>query len=91
MPYSVLRKIDYLPIASVHSHPNTSDLTTMGYGMETYYKSDQLKVINGQSPVYNYVYFSKLKNLYLAGWYNPIFIKSINNYKRLYFGTLNSK
>lgn len=39
--YSVLSKVDELPIASLHSHPDTSDLTTMGYSMETYYKSDQ--------------------------------------------------
>ena len=32
-----------------------------------------------------------MKNLYLVGWYNPVFIKSINNYKSFYFGTLNSK
>ena len=89
--YSVLSKVDELPIASLYSHPDTSDLTTMGYSMETYYKSDQWKVVNGQSPVYNYVYFPKMKNLYLVGWYNPVFIKSINNYKSFYFGTLNSK
>ena len=65
--YSVLRGIDKFPLASVHSHPDTSDLTTMEYSMETYYKSDQWKVVNGQSPVYNYVYFPKMKNLYLVG------------------------
>ena len=89
--YSVLRGIDKFPLDSVHSHPDTSDLTTMGYSMETYYKSDQWKVVNRQSPVYNYVYFPKMKNLYLVGWYNPVFIKLINNYKSFYFGTLNSK
>ena len=45
--YSVLSKVDELPIASLYSHPDTSDLTTMGYSMETYYKSDQWKVANG--------------------------------------------
>ena len=45
--YSVLSKVDELPIDSLYSHPDTSDLRTMGYSMETYYKSDQWKVVNG--------------------------------------------
>ena len=80
-----------LPIASVHSHPNTTDLTTMGYTSETYSGSDQQSVYNGLSSIYNYVYFPDSKSLYLAGKYTPIYIRGINSYKDLYFGTLNHK
>ena len=80
-----------LPISSVHSHPNTLDVLTMGYHIDTYYGSDQWKVNNNQASRYNYVYFPKSTSLYLAGEYNPVYIKHIRIYNNFYFGTLNHK
>ncbi len=91
--YTVLAGDDNapLPISSVHSHPNTLDVLTMGYHNDTYYGSDQWKVNNNQASLYNYVYFPKSTSLYLAGKYNPIYIKHIRSYNNFYFGTLNHK
>ena len=91
--YTVLAGDDNapLPISSVHSHPNTLDVLTMGYHNDTYYRSDQWKVNTNQASLYNYVYFPKSTSLYLAGEYNPIYIKHIRSYNNYYFGTLNHK
>ena len=91
--YTVLAGDDNapLPISSVHSHPNTLDVLTMGYHDDTYYRSDQWKVNTNQASLYNYVYFPKSTSLYLAGKYNPIYIKHIRSYNNFYFGTLNHK
>lgn len=90
-PYSVLSGKQISPISSVHSHPGTTDLTTMGYISETYYRSDQWKVNNGLAPKYNYVYFPCLKSLYQAGWYTPVYIRRVAKFQDFYFGTLNHK
>ncbi len=87
-PYSVLSGKQIPPISSVHSHPGTTDLTTMGYISETYYRSDQWKVNNGLAPKYNYVYFPCLKSLYQAGWYTPVYIRRVAKFQDFYFGTL---
>ncbi|MBQ2373402.1 MAG: hypothetical protein II289_09560 [Bacteroidales bacterium] len=74
--YTVLAGDDNAPllISSVHSHPNTLDVLTMGYHNDTYYRSDQWKVNTNQASLYNYVYFPKSTSLYLAGKYNPILL-----------------
>lgn len=87
--YLTMTGDERLPIASVHSHPNTADLTTMGYSTETYSRSDQWKVNNNIAPKNNYVYFPK--SLYLAGQYTPVYIRKIDSYQDFYFGILNHR
>ena len=89
--YFTMTGEESLPIASIHSHPNTTDLTTMGYSLYTYSTSDQWKVNNSIAPKLNYVYFPKSRSLYLAGQYSPYYIRKIEAYQDFYFGTLNHR
>ena len=89
--YFTMTGEESLPIASMHSHPNTTDITTMGYSSDTYSRSDQWKVNNSIAPKLNYVYFPKSRSLYLVGQYSPYYIRKIEAYQDFYFGTLNHR
>ena len=85
-----------VPVASIHSHPNIGITTndesvSMGYD-EGYVVTgnDYYHFLNGNSPVYNYVYFPASGRLYNVEKYRPRFIKKIGtSFKGFYFGTLN--
>ena len=87
-------------IALIHSHPMlnienptsiTSQKESMGYndlvglGDVLYKRGPYLKNAN------YYTYFPKTKQLWSVEFYEPRFIMNITSYKRLFFGTLNSR
>ena len=88
------------PNASVHSHPDTGlslyeEKESMGYWPDGY-AGDARKArrdirANGISAEKNYVYFPNSSHLYFVEYYNPRYIRSINNYRQFYFGTLNHR
>ena len=92
--YSILKGVDDVPIASVHSHPNVityrKERETMGYDDGwVQYGNDRQKVYWGVVPKYNYVYFPTSQTLYNVEYNNPRYIKRIRNHTSFYFGTLN--
>ena len=54
--------------------------------------NDLQKVMCGQSPVYNYVYFPVSGHIYNVQKPSAVYIKSLGiNYRGLYWGTLNHR
>ena len=89
--YNILNNLDNAEFIISNFKTNTLDILAMGYHIDTYYGSDQWKVNNNQAAPYNYVYFPNSTSLYLAGEYNPVYIRHIRSYNDFYFGTLNHK
>ena len=90
------------PQVSVHSHPGIatdilSEQISMGYGDGFVQKGNDWENVlndvnrNGDKARLNYVYFPNSSRLYFVGYYNAIYIRNINKYKRFYFGTLNAR
>lgn len=94
--YQILSGNSELPVASVHSHPNSdtsyyNEKFEMGYLGGTI-PNDYYFVSEGKSPKYNYVYYPSSRRLYNVELYDPRFIKNISkSYKSFMFGTLNHK
>jgi RHS repeat-associated protein len=90
-------------ISFVHSHPNTSlevEKSSMGWwtdanGNNTIYGGSDidLKMSSALKNSIYYTYFPKSGNLFVVRKYGePAYIRKIgNNYKRFFFGTLNTK
>lgn len=82
------------PGASVHSHPGiNSEVSDEIYSMSFDWQNVKNDVAqNGRQTRMNYVYFPATTRLYHVGRYGVQYIRDINNnYKRFYFGTLNSR
>jgi len=88
------------PIASVHSHPDVipsleKEKESMGYWPIDYvaeaFNSRKDIRNNGSTARKSYVYFPNSSRLYFVGYYEPRYIRSINNYRQFYFGTLNHR
>ena len=70
------------------------EISSMGYTIEygnTDWNQVKKEVNNYHHYInYRYVYMPKSGRLWQVGYYNPVYIRNIkNNYKRLFFGTLN--
>ena len=86
----------------MHSHPGINtplgdELYSMGNNNgNVIYNTDWHHVIAdvknaGKKARMSYVYFPNSLRLYYVGYYGPQYIRTIGNYKRFYFGTLNNR
>ena len=70
------------PIASVHSHPDVPTTVKEERGSMSHdWKNARM----------SYIYFSNSRRLYYIEPQGYMYINTINNYRRFYFGTLNHK
>ena len=88
-----------LPEASVHSHPDRGPVVldekeSMGYWHnlgQWIYTGDAYNVRHAKRNTNNYVYFPISRRLYYLGENRPSYIRTINDYKSFFFGTLNNR
>ena len=86
-------------ISMIHSHPMLSytdnpksiknQKESMGYGINGFITDYSLKQSNFKNTFY-YTYFPKTRQLWSVELYKPRFMNTINSYKSLFFGTINT-
>ena len=81
------------PIASVHSHPDVpTTVEEESRSMSHDWKNAKREAKEyGPNARISYIYFSNSHRLYYIEPQGYMYINTINNYKRFYFGTLNHK
>lgn len=81
------------PIASVHSHPNVPTTVKEERGTMSHdWKNARIEAKEyGPNARMSYIYFSNSRRLYYIEPQGYMYINTINNYRRFYFGTLNHK
>ena len=87
-------------LSLIHSHPMVnrknptsikSQKESMGYNDLVSHGDVYRKRSTYLKNTYYYTYFPKSKQLWSVEFYEPCFIRNITSYKRLFFGTLNSR